>query len=293
MATPTVRRLQLGNELRRLREAATMTPAEASRVLGCNVTKISRLELGQSGIAIGDVKMLLESYGDDPEHVQWMMELARNNRERGRWTGYRAAFPGWFRVYVDLERDAEDIRWTELELVPGMLQTEAYMRAQFGAALPFGGPADVDGAVQARLERQQILHRDDPPMLSFVLSEACVRRMVGGRTVMVEQLEHLAELAARPRVQLQIRPFDAQSTVGAVFRFATLRIPSPGNAPSLEFVYCEDFDDARYLDDKQTVREYDALWGAMQAAALGPVETRSRLRALARQLREGSPDDLR
>ncbi len=291
MATPTVRRRQLGNELRRVREAAGRTPTEASRIIDCNSTKISRLELGQSGIALGDLKLLLEFYGDDPEHIEWMIALSRNNRERGRWTGYRAAFPQWFRVYVDLEHDAEDIRWTELELVPGILQTEAYMRALFASSEPFGAVTDVDEAVRARQERQEILDRDDPPMLSFILSEACLRRIVGGRQVMAEQLEHLVELAARPRVQLQIRPFDAQSTTGVAQRFTTMRIPSPGNAPSLEFVYCEDLDEARYIDDKQTVRAYDALWGAMQAAALGPVETRRMLRAVAQELREGPPDD--
>lgn len=292
MATPTVRRRQLGNELRRVREAAGRTPTEASKIIDCDVTKISRLELGQSGIAIGDLKMLLEFYEDDPEHIEWMIALSRNNRERGRWTGYRAAFPEWFRIYVDLERDAEDIRWTEVELVPGILQTEAYMRALFVSATPFSGAADdVDEAVAARLERQEILDSDNPPMTSFILSEACVRRMIGGRQVMAEQLEHLAEVAARPRVQLQVRPFDAQSTAGYAYRFTTLRIPAPGNAPSLEFVYCEDLDDARYVDDKQTVRAYDALWSAMQAAALGPVETRRMLRAVAQELREGPPDD--
>jgi len=291
MATPTVRRLQLGNELRRLREDVGCTPAEAAKVLGCNVTKISRLELGQSGIAIGDVKMLLESYGDDPEHVQWMMDLARNNRERGRWAGHRAALPEWFRVYVDLERDAEDIRQTEVEVVPGLLQTEAYIRAMFDAALPFGGPTDVEGAVRARLERQQVLDGDDPPTLSCILSESCVRRMVGNRAVMAEQLDHLADMAGRPRVQIQLRPFDGEFPSGVIaHRFTMVRIPAPGSAPPLSFVYCEDFDDARYVDDKRIVRSYDALWGTLQAAALGPAETRSRLRELARQLTEGPSD---
>jgi hypothetical protein len=220
-----------------------------------------------------------------------MIALSRGNTERGRWVGHRAAVPEWFRVYVDLERDAEDIRLTEVEVVPGLLQTEAYARALFEEALPFGGPTDVDGAVKSRLERQQILDRDDPPMLSCILTESCIRRMVGGRQVMAEQLRHLAALAGQPRIQLQLRPFDDESPSGVIaHRFIMLRIPAPGDAPPLGFVYCEDFDNARYIDDPQTVRAYEGLWGTLQAAALSPTETRRRLRELARQLTEGPED---
>jgi transcriptional regulator with XRE-family HTH domain len=285
MATPTVRRLQLGNELRRLRERAGHTPAQAAQVLHCNVTKISRIELGQSGIAIGDVKLLLESYGDDPEHVAWMMELARNNRERGRWSGYRAVLPEWFRVYVDLERDAEDIRVTEVELVPGLLQTEAYIRGLHADRIGPGEPVDVDASVKARQERQELLTSADGPTVSFVLSESCVRRVVGGRDVMAEQVEHIAEMVDHPRVRIQLRPFDTVETIGIIASFSMLRIPSIGDEPPLVFVYCEDFDEARYLDDNATVRTYEALWGSLQAAALGPRETGRRLRAIGREFR--------
>lgn len=294
MATPTVRRLLLGNELRRLREDAGTTPAEAARVLGCNVTKISRIELGQSGLAIGDVKLLLEAYGDDPGNIEAMMELARGNRERGRWSGHRGVLPAWFRPYVDLECDAEDIRLTEVEVVPGLLQTEAYMRALFeGATTVSWAPVDVEGAIKSRRERQEALDRDDPPMLSCILSESCVRRIVGGRAVMAEQVQYLAEVAGRPRVQIQLRPFDDEGTTMLAMRFIMLRIPTPGAAPPLSFVYCEDFDNARYIDDKDTVRRYEELWGTLQAGALGPVETQRRLRELALRYSKGLPDDPR
>lgn len=289
MTTPTVRKLQLGNELRRAREAAGRTPAEAARVLGGTTSKISKLELGQSGITLGDVKMLLEFYGDDPDHVEWMMALSRNNRERGRWSGYRAAFPEWFRIYVDLEHDAEHIRWAEVELVPGLLQTEDYIRALSASTPSVSGPPDVDEVVRARLERQEILDREQPPALNFVLSESCLRRIVGGPAVMAAQLTHLAELADRPNIQLQVRPFDAESTPGAVYRFTTLRIPAPGSEPPLEFVFCEDLDDARYLDDHEALRTYDATWSAMQASALGPVESQRMLRDVAQQYAKGRP----
>jgi transcriptional regulator with XRE-family HTH domain len=285
MATPTVRRLQLGNELRRLRERAGHTPAQAAQVLHCNVTKISRIELGQSGIAIGDVKLLLESYGDDPEHVAWMMEMARNNRERGRWSGYRAVLPEWFRVYVDLERDAEDIRLAQSELVPGLLQTEDYIRGMYAHRIVPGMPADVDSVVKARQERQELLRRSDGPTVSFVLSESCVRRMIGGRGVMAEQLEHIAGMTENSRVRIQLWPFDTVEAIGLVAAFSILRIPSVRDETPLTFVYCEDFEEARYIDDNASVRIYEALWSSLQAAALGPRETARKLREIAREYR--------
>lgn len=286
MATPTVRKLQLGNELRRLREDAGRTSTEAAKVIDADVSKISRLEQGQSGIAVGDLKLLLDLYGTDAALAEFLTALSRGNRERGRWTGHRAAFPEWFRRYVDLEADAEDIRWAEIEVVPGVLQTEAYMRALFVGAAPLNGPADVNQAVQTRLERQAILMRADPPTLSFALSESCVRRVVGGPAVMAEQLEHLCAIAERPHVQLQLRPFDAVSTAGVEYRFTVLRVPSPGSAPPLEFVYLENGHVSSYLEDRDSLRVFGAAWGALQAAALGPVETQRKLCEMAREYRE-------
>jgi transcriptional regulator with XRE-family HTH domain len=285
VATPTVRKLQLGNELRRLREEAGRTPAEAAHELDCAPSKITRIELGQSGMSLGDLKLLAQFYGADSEQAERLVELSRDNRKRGRWTGHRSVFPEWFRAFVDLERDAEDIRIVESEVVPGLLQTEAYMRVLYAAPSADGQAGDIEAAVRSRLERQEILDGDDPPMVSCVLSESCVRRMVGGPKVMAEQLWHLAELAGRQRVRLQLWPFDGEIATGTIAqRFILLRIPAVRAAQPFTFAYCEDLDDARYIDEEAAVRTYDVQWGALSAAALGPGETRSRLRELASQL---------
>lgn len=285
MATPTVRKLQLGNELRRLREEAGRTPAEAAHELDCAPSKITRIELGQSGMSLGDLKLLAQFYGADSEQAERLVELSRDNRRRGRWSGHRSVFAEWFRTFVDLERDAEDIRIVGSEVVPGLLQTEAYMRVLYEAPSPFGKPVDVESAVKARLERQELFDRADPPTVSCVLSESCVRRVVGGPQVMAEQLRYLAELAGRRRVRLQLWPFDGEIPTGTIAQqFYLLRIPAARADEPFTFVYCEDLDDARYIDDEAAVRVYDAQWGALQAAAMGPGETRSRLRELASQL---------
>lgn len=145
--------------------------------------------------------------------------------------------------------------------------------------------------MRARQERQQLLDRDDVPTLSCILSESCVRRTVGGRAVLAEQLRYLVTIGGRRRVQLQLHPFDGEM-IEDIKRFTMPRVRTTGGGP-LPFAYCEDPDDSRYIDDPRPPRIYESLWGALQAAALGPGETRSRLRELAGQLTEGPKDDPR
>lgn len=268
-----------------MREAAGLTAAQAAKTLDSAQGKISRIELGQSGVTMGDLMLLLDLYQVEAVERQRLLDLSRDNRRRGRWTGHRSKFPEWFRAFVDLERDASDMRLVETEVVPGLFQTEAYMRILYSANSPFAEPVDIDSAVASRLERQELLDSADSPLVSCVLSESGVRRMVGDRTVMAEQLRHLADLAERPRVQLQLYPFEAEVVGGCIGqRFTLIRIPAARASEPFTFAYCEDLDDARYIDDERSVRVYEAAWGAMQAAALGPGDTRRRLLELARSL---------
>ncbi|MER7011201.1 helix-turn-helix transcriptional regulator [Saccharopolyspora sp. NPDC000359] len=286
MATPTVRRLQLGNELRHLRQKAGHEQAEAAEALDCGIGKISRLELGQGGISKGDLKLLLEFYDVDPADAQWMFELARTRSSRGRWSGYRAVFPEWFRMYVDLEADAEDLRQVKAEIIPGLLQTEAYIRAMDTASARRESE-DIDANVEARRERQGVLTREKPAAAAFILSESCLRRRVGGVDVMQEQLDWLSEIALQQNVNLQVLPFDAEAPGGAMaFDFTMLRIPSNGIAADLEFVYVECLDDARYLDDKDAVATYARLWNQLQAAALSPKKSLNVIRSVRKQYSE-------
>jgi Domain of unknown function (DUF5753)/Helix-turn-helix domain len=272
--TPTVRRLVLSNELKRLRAQSGRTPDQAALHLGCRVSKISRMELAQSDISAADAKMLAEFYGDATEHIEILLDLARGQGKRGRWDGYRAVYPEWFRMFVDLERDAATLRSVQIEVLPGLLQTDSYIRALHADAQPIGPADNLENEVQARKERQAILTKDDPPEVSFVLSESCLWRQVGGREVMAEQLDFLAEMARLHNVQIQVLPFAARTFAGQIaYRFTLLSIPSPGIAAPLEFVYVESYDDARYLDAKDAVAAYGSLWGRLQAAALGPVES--------------------
>ena len=273
--TKTVPLVMLLNELNRLKAESGVRDTVAAEHLNCASTKINRILLGQSKVSPGDAKVLGELYGAGPELAEILADLARKLGRKGDWTDYRAVYAEWLRLLIDLERYSNRVRIVETEIVPGLLQTEGYVRALHQVPTPFGTTSPVDDVVQARRERQKILTREeDRPMVGFVLSESCLRRVYGDHEVMREQLQRLAEVAELPNVQLQVLRFDNPSPV--IFgndSFALLHVPGPGVAGPLDFVYVEMYDDARYLDDHARVAAYEQLWAYLQAAALGPVES--------------------
>jgi len=278
----TVCRKLIGNELRHAREQKGVNQDEAADHIGAKVSKISRLELGQTRVSMAEVKMLLEFYGHDPEHFDGLLTLARGANQRGRWDGHRASIQDWFRMYVDLEAGAEEIRWVQAELMPGVLQSEGYARAVHAEALAAArDPQVIENRIQERLERQRPLLDGDAPV-SFVLSESCLRREVGGAEVMRTQLTHLLELAQLRSVQIQVLPFSATTYVGgASYGFTLLTLGAPGIASPLDIVYVEDYHDASYIDDNEVVRSYANQWRRMTAAALGPAESMDFIREVA------------
>lgn len=273
--TKTVPLVMLLNELNRLKAASGVKDTVAAEHLNCASTKINRILLGQSKVSPGDAKVLGELYGAGPELAEILADLARKLGRKGDWTGYRAGYAEWLRLLIDLERYSNRIRIVQTEIVHGLLQAESYVRALHEAPTPFGTVSHVDDVVLARRERQEILTREgDRPMVGFVLSESCLRRVHGDHNVMREQMQRLVEVAQLPNVQLQVLPFDNPSPVTfASHNFALLHAPGPGVAAPLDFVYVELYDDARYLDDHTRVATYEQLWAYLQAAALGPVES--------------------
>jgi transcriptional regulator with XRE-family HTH domain len=277
MATPTIQRRRLGNALKRARDQAGKTQDEAAAIIDAAASKISRLELGQSGIKLTDLALLLDFYGVSGEQADWMRDLARAGRQRGRWSGYRTVIPDWFRAYVDLEADASEIRWYQPEVVPGILQTEAYIHAMNATAHPRITDEEVNRQVKVRLERQAVL--DQPgTTLSFILSESALRRNIGDATIMRQQLIHLAEAAERPNVELQVLPFDAQTFGAAWIGFTILRFDHDATS---DVIYVETYTDGDYRDSQDDVQAYTALWNRLQAAAMGQVESRHLIISLA------------
>lgn len=272
--TPTVRLKFLSIYMREARLRAEVDTKEVAKLLGRDTTRVTKMEKGREGLTPGDAKMLLDRYDVHTEEEKTeLMELARTRSQRGRWVGHRATVPIGQRAYYDFEWDSNLIQHYGAEMVPGLLQTEPYMRAMLARSARVE-PESIDDVVATRLERQEVLFRQRSAQGAFVLSESCLRRRFGGNAVMHEQMLHLHTLAQRPNIQMQILPFDAPVGGGTPFGFTVLRIPAPTSAPPLEMVYTENLHDADYLDGLAEVADYLNLWGHLTANALGLEESR-------------------
>jgi transcriptional regulator with XRE-family HTH domain len=250
---PTVQRLVLGSQLHRLRESRGITAEQAAETIRGSHSKISRMENGRTGFKQRDVADLLTFYGvtDDEERAA-LLNLAREANTPGWWHAYSDILPSWAQPYVGLEAAASVIRTYQIQIVPGLLQTEGYARALIGQ-----GSATSDEEIARRSElrasRQEILRRPDAPQLWVVIDEAALRRPVGSREIVREQLQHLIEVADYPAVTLQIMPFSAGAHSAMGGPFTILRFAEPDLA---DVVYIEQLTSALYLDKPVEVDSY-------------------------------------
>jgi len=281
--SPTMRRRRLARELTRLREGRGMTIRQAAGALEWDPSKLSRVEGLQRGIIVRDVRRLLDLYGlQDEGQREALFELARQARQKGWWQAYADVMPGEYATLIGMEAEAAEIRTWQPDLVHGLLQTEDYARAVIRAGRPGDTAAEVDRRVEIRMTRQQILDRPDPPRIRVVLNEGAVRRVVGGREVMRAQLRHLAAARDRAAVMVQVLPFTAgEHPAMASGPFDLLEF---GQAADRGAVTLETMTGSLSLESETDLRQYADAFGFLQAAALGPRETRDMLITLADQL---------
>jgi len=268
---PTVLRIMLGNQLRRLREARGITPDEAGYEIRGSRSKISRIEHGRVGLKERDIEDLLTLYGVVDEQIRTgMLALAHQANSPGWWAKYGDILPEWFEPYLGLETAASLIRAFELQFVHGLFQTEDYAR---GVTTLGYGPApaeEIDRRVSLRMRRQEVLTAVDPPRVWFVIDEAALRRPIGGRQVMRAQLKHLLDAAALPHITLQIVPFRRGGHAAAGGSFTVLRFAAP-DLPDV--VYLEHLTSALYLDERRDVDHYMEVMNRLSAEAHTPVAT--------------------
>ncbi|MFF8906617.1 helix-turn-helix domain-containing protein [Streptomyces olivaceoviridis] len=261
---PTVRRRRLGQELRRLRELKGMTAEEVAERLLVSQSKISRLENGRRSISQRDVRDLCGVYEvEDQRIVDSLMEMARDSRQQGWWHTF-GDIP--YSVYIGLETDAESLRVYEPQLVTGLLQTRAYAEALVRGALPETSTTEIEKRVQVRMRRQErITAQANPLRLWVVLDEAALKRVVGSRLVMREQLEHLIEMSQLPHVTVQVLPFDVGAHPGLNGQYAILEF---ADAADSSVVYLEGVTSDLYLEKAQDVQKYAVMYEHLRAQSL-------------------------
>ncbi|MFE6826961.1 helix-turn-helix domain-containing protein [Streptomyces sp. NPDC057690] len=267
---PTVRRRRLGQELRRLRELKGMTAEEVAERLLVSQSKISRLENGRRSISQRDVRDLCGVYEvEDQRMVDSLMEMAKDSRQQGWWHAF-GDVP--YSVYIGLETDAASLRVYDPQVVPGLLQTRQYAEALISGALPEAPPADIEKRIQVRLRRQErISTADNPLRLWAVLDEAALRREVGNRQVMIEQLDYLLEMSQLPHVTVQLIPFTMGAHPGVSGQYAILEFP---DAADSSVVYIEGVTSDLYLEKPQDVQKYSVMYEHLRAQALNADQTR-------------------
>jgi transcriptional regulator with XRE-family HTH domain len=261
----------VGARLRRFRTDMGLSREEAAEAIRASEWKIHRLENGQVGFKERDIVDLLRLYEvSDPDDVAEFLALAREANSPGWWQQYGDVLPQWFRTYVDLEAAAALIRTYEGQFVPGLLQTDDYMRAVVRDAHLEESSEEVGRRVRLRMARQTLLTGEDPPRLWAVVDEAALRRPVGGREVMRRQLERLIDAAKLPTVTLQILPFATGAHPAMVGSFSVLRF---ADQELPDVVYLEHLTSAIYLNKPDEVDQYLHVMESICVQAAAPDQT--------------------
>jgi hypothetical protein len=268
---PTVLRILLGSQLRKLRDSRGISREAAGYEIRASDSKISRMELGRVGFKERDVADLLTLYGvTDEQERAALLSLARQANTPGWWHRYGDVLPGWFQPYLGLEQAAVLIRTYELQFVPGLLQTPDYARAVILLGHRDASPDEIERRVAVRMARQERLTRPDAPRLWAVLDEAVLRRPIGGTQVMHAQVAALIEATKLPNVTIQVMPFRAGGHAAAGGAFSLLRFPEE-DLPDV--VYAEQLTSAFYLDKHDDVDAYTLAMQRLTVDAEPPERT--------------------
>jgi transcriptional regulator with XRE-family HTH domain len=265
---PTVRRRELGAQLRALRTEKGWTVEQVADRLLISSSKVSRLETGQRGASPRDIRDLSDLYGLDADQRQRLTDLARAGKQHAWWQPLSLPYS----TYVGLEADATSIRDSALGVMPGLLQTADYARGVLHAVVPHRTPDEVDHLIEGRMARQQrVLSAQDPPQFRAILEPSLLHRVVGSRAIMRAQLQRLLEASELPHVTVRVIPYEAGALPNAINKFiilsfAALALP--------DVVYIEGLTGDLYIERKEDTETYNAAFQALEGLAASPGETR-------------------
>jgi transcriptional regulator with XRE-family HTH domain len=280
---PLVHKIICGRQLATLRERAGYSQTDAAKHNGWSQSKVAHIEGATSAMRPPDLDKLLALYKADKatrEECHRLAALGKDQAPRSKRV-LRNRFDGDMRVVVDLEGTATTVWRHNSMLIPGLLQTEAYMRNLFRAYRPSLSPAKIDQDIADRQERQAVLENTGQRFW-FVIHEAALRSMenIDGDTAVLEaQAKHLMDAIDRPNIEVQITPFrhgyyPGQAENYMIFGFDT--------EPAVQVTYVEKYDGGDILHDEKNLTRFSTLWEHQRVHALGPEQTRPFLRALSR-----------
>ncbi|WP_210578102.1 helix-turn-helix transcriptional regulator [Streptomyces sp. GESEQ-4] len=279
-SAPSARRLRIGVELRRMRERAGMTAAEAARALGTTQGQMSNIEANRFGVSADRVRTLAHIYGcTDQPLVDALADMAAD-RTRGWWEEYRDTLPPRLLDLAEMEHHAAALRVTQVINIPGLLQTPEHARALFREAVPALHPHEIEYRISHRIKRQAILHREQPTPYTAIVHEAALRMQFGGRDVARSQLKHLAEASEQSNITLRVIPFDGTSfpTTGHGVDYFQ------GPVPALDTVEVDGAHGSQLIDAVGQLEKYRVVLDRMEAVTLKPAASRDLIRRIAQDI---------
>lgn len=284
----TVPRRMLGRQLRRLRESAGVTVAEACRAIEVSAQTMWRLEGGQS-VKLKDIyiRALCALYCASDDDTAALLGLVAETKRSGWWHSYGAMVPAHFDLYMGLEEAAKRITSFQCNLLPGLVQTADYRRAMVWTVHPQMTTAEVERRVELMVKRQQRL-ADNRFTLNVLLSESALHHHVGGPAVMAEQLLHLMNVSRSHNASVRVVPLGVGSWAGLqVGHFVLLEFPLHRETKWTEppVVYVEGYTGALYLDRDNEIQQYRAAIAEITRVALDESDTRDLVTEIAREMR--------
>jgi Domain of unknown function (DUF5753)/Helix-turn-helix domain len=243
-----------------------MTVDQVAAQLLCSPSRVSRMETGQRGATLRDVRDLARIYGmTDEIQIARLMDLARESKQQGWWQSYDLDFS----TFVGLEADAVSTKYYHTVVIPGLFQTADYARAMHEAWVREISPERIDELVKVRLTRQELLKRQPPLTISAIFDEAALHRVVGGPSIMRRQLQQLTELVQLPHVTMRIIPYTAGAHGAMDSTFRILEFDGSVG----DVVYVEGLVGYIYLERAQDVARYREVFERLTEIALNPQES--------------------
>lgn len=281
---PTVRLRRLAAELRGLRTTAGLTREEVSEQTGINPATLYRIETAKVRPQRRTLMAMLDKYGvTDEDKRSELIALSRQAAQLGWLQAYESELPELYTTYISFEAEARSVRNYESLFVPGLLQTEDYAREVIKAGLPLATKEDIRARVEARMQRQESLHKKEPIRLWAILDEAVLNRRVGGGEIMAEQLEALVASGAQPHITLQVIPFASGAHAGMPGSFVVMDFPDPAD-PAL--VYIDSMAGDLFLEREADVRRFAMTFEHLQATALDPPRSIKAIEAQIHKIKE-------
>ncbi|MFF2042257.1 DUF5753 domain-containing protein [Kitasatospora sp. NPDC058170] len=265
--TPSARRQRVGIELRKMRDAAGTTTAEAATVLGVDRNKITLIEQALYSVTPERVIALARKYGEDDAEYVGALATTAGDKTKGWWEEYRGVVPVGFLDICEVEFHARGMQSYQICHPPGPMQTEEYSRAIFQDAQVPLTPRVVETRVEHRMRRSATLMADGAQPYTAIIHEAALHMRFGGRQAARRQLEWLLELSQLAHVELRVVSFGADGFMGS----GQAIIYMNGQVPRLDTVQYDSVDGPIFLHSAEHLEKYRRLVECMTERAL-PVE---------------------